>query len=129
MRLAASYALPEGFYYEWCSRADTPEEAANDIYPGVGCIHQGYSIPKEREVEETVGGKRVKRKVAVTEAEARAESLAQAEPFLLGELQRSIPMWEGAKVQEERRLRAQARQRVLEEKLLAEERARLKAVP
>ena len=115
MRLATSYVRPGGYYFEFCTRADTSDEAANDIYPDVGCIHQGYDIPNTR------AGK------PVTQAEARAEAQAKAEVFLASELANAIPMWEGAKVQEERRLRAEARVKALELKLLDEERARLAA--
>ena len=134
MRIATSYALPDGWHYEWC----TLDESAKDtcIYPDVGCIHQGYTILREREIEELAGGKKVKRMVTVSEPEARAESLALATPFLTGEMQRSTPIWEGvktAKAREQRakeeRMREAARDRALEEKLLAEERAKLKVVP
>lgn len=129
MRLAYSYAKPDGWYFEFCTRDDTVLAAAEDIYPDVGCIHQGYEVHNTREVEETVNGKLVKRTITVTHEQALAEVEPKAKAFLAGELARSLPMWEGAKIQEERRLRAQARQRALEEKLLAEERAKLAARP
>ena len=124
MRIATSYALADGWYFECCSRDDTPEQAALCAYPDIGCIHQGYTIYKRTET--TTGDTPT---VIVTEAQARAEALARAVPFLTGELQRTIHIWEGAKAARAREQRAKeeqmreaARDKALAEKLLQEER-------
>ena len=114
MRLAVHYAEPGGWYYEWCTRADTLAEATACIYPDVGCIHQGYNIKAAREG-----------KADRTEAEACAETLTLATAFLEPQLARATPVWEAARVQEERTIRAKAKRQALEERVLAEERARL----
>ena len=95
MRLAITYPEPGGFYYEWCSRADTPEEAAACIYPDVGCIHQGYNVKAVRGGADGVA-------VTLTEDQARAEALALAAPFLERELARRAPIWEADRVRKER---------------------------
>lgn len=110
MRLATSYDAGDTWYFEYCSRA--PLDAMNCIYPDVGCLHQGYNIPKVK---------------GATQADAAVKSLAKAEAFLPAEAARSAPIWDAAKRQEETRLRAAAKQQALKEQLLAEERAKLKA--
>ena len=101
MRLATTYPEPGGWYYEWCSRADTPEEAAACIYPDVGCIHQGYNVKAVR-----VGADGVA--VTLTEDQARAETLARATEFLEQELARRAPAWEAERVQKARQRNATA---------------------
>lgn len=125
MRLAVHYAEPGGWYYEWCTRADTLAEATACIYPDVGCIHQGYNMPDSRVVDAIEDGKPVKRTVPIPELEARAESLASATAFLVPQLARATPAWEAFRVHEERTIRARAKRQALEERVLAEERARL----
>ena len=119
MRLATNYAEPGGWYYEFCTL--DPLKATECIYPDVGCVHQGYNVKAERKVDG--------RTVTLTEPEAQAETLTRATAFLGGELARSVPMWEGARIQNERKTRAAMKQRALEEKILAEERAKLLVVP
>ena len=101
MRLAITYPEPGGWYYEWCSRADTPAEKDACIYPDVGCVHQGYNVKAVR-----VGADGVA--VTLTEDQARAEALALAAPFLERELARRAPIWEADRAREERKRSAAA---------------------
>lgn len=108
MRIAESYALPDGWYLEFCTLDEAQKGSC--VYPDVGCIHQGY----------TAAG-------ATSEAGARQAVEAKARTFLDGELVRNIPMWRAAERNLERKIRADARRRALEERIMAEERARLAA--
>lgn len=128
MRLATTYAEPGGWYYEFCTLDGL--QAAACIYPDVGCIHQGYNIKAER--KDAKGALLT----PLTEPEARAEALALAVPFLEQERARSFPIWEGARIKKERervqkelQMRAEAKDKALAEKMLAEERAKPKPVP
>ena len=101
MRLAITYPEPGGWYYELCSRADTPAEKDACVYPAVGCVHQGYNVKAVR-----VGADGVA--VTLTKGQARAETIATAAEFLAQELARRAPAWEADRAREERKRNAAA---------------------
>ena len=107
MHLVLKYETPTHLGYEFCSLSEREKDAC--VYPDVGCIHQGYDIPKMEAPAKAASGPQAAPK-AVTEPEARAAAEAQATVFLAQEAGRMAPVWAAADMRVERDARAKAKE-------------------
>ena len=116
MRLVLKYETPTHWGYEFCSLDEGKKDAC--IYPDVGCIHQGYDIPRQDE-----NGK------AVAEPEARTQAEAEATVFLAQEAGRMAPVWAAADTKKQREVRAKAKEWAVIERARLDELAKLAPAP